>query len=388
MKFVDEYRDPAAMQAMLDAIHTLAQSPPLKARRPDPERPWQLMEICGGHTRVIYRFGLDQLLPDCLEFVHGPGCPVCVLPTRVIDDAIALATQKGLLLCCYGDVLRVPGSQGSLQQARAGGASVRVVYSPRDALALATQHPQLRVVFFAIGFETTTPASALTLLAARRQGVGNFRMLTHHIRIEPPLRALLTDDPDCIDGFIGPGHVSTIIGTRAYDFIARDFHKPLVVGGFEPLDLLQSVYLLLQQLQQHKAEVWNQYRRAVLPAGNPAAQAAIDRVFTLADATQWRGLGCLPASGLQLQPAFADFDARHWLPLATPAERPDQISSEEPGYCNDVLTGKRHPRQCPYFGARCTPEHPKGALMVSGEGACAAVWRYQGARPTTLPGSS
>ncbi|GGO86910.1 hydrogenase expression/formation protein [Marinobacterium nitratireducens] len=368
MKYVDEFRDPALVAQLVKRIDASA------ARLPSRQQPWQLMEVCGGHTHAIFRFGLDRLLPDCVEFVHGPGCPVCVLPETVIDQAVALAQRPGTLLCSYGDAVRVPGTGGSLLEARAGGAAVEVVYGPRDALELARRHPDKDIVFLAIGFETTAPATALALQAARREGIGNFRALCHLVLIEPPLRALLADPQLCLDGFIGPGHVSLVTGTRPFDFIPAQYRRPVVISGFEPVDLLQSVWMLLRQLEQGKACVELQYRRVATTSGNSAARAAMEEVFEPAPSTEWRGLGSLPHSGLQLAPEYRAFDAAALL-------EPRAATGAEPGDprcgCAAVLSGRMKPPHCPLFGRECTPATPSGPLMVSSEGACAAWYQYR-----------
>ncbi|GAA5214369.1 hydrogenase formation protein HypD [Corallincola platygyrae] len=367
MKFVDEYRDSEVIKQLLGAIkHQLDDIPPRC-------RPWQIMEVCGGHTRAIYRFGLDKLLPKEIEFIHGPGCPVCVLPIQVIDQAFALALKPDVILCSYGDVMRVPGSSGSLIQAREQGADVRIVYSPRDALAVALNNPERQVVFLAIGFETTIPATAATLLAADKRQVSNFHLLVHHVCIEPPLLALLEEKDTAIDAFIAPGHVSTITGALPYLSVAATYHKPVVISGFEPADILQSTLMLLRQLQRGKAEVENQYTRAVQVFGNRAAQTTIDRVFELAETTEWRGLGKLRHSGYQLVKAYQRFDATRLI--STPDQ--EETVDHTPCHCADVLCGKLTPDECPLFGRACKPTHPAGALMVSEEGACAAHWQYR-----------
>ncbi|SHH74024.1 hydrogenase formation protein HypD [Ferrimonas marina] len=366
MRFVDEFRDPQAVKATLAQIHQ-------QLERVDPARkPLQIMEVCGGHTHAIFKFALGQLLPDGIEFVHGPGCPVCVLPRGRIDDAITLAQQHDVMLCSYGDALRVPGDLGSLQDAKARGADIRVVYSPLDALALARQHPERQVVFFALGFETTAPATALTLQQAKREGIENFSVLCHHITIGPPLRAILDDPGIRIDGFIGPGHVSMITGERVYDFIAEQYNKPLVIAGFEPLDLLQALAMVVAQIADGDSRIDNQYRRAVHSDGNPVAQQAMAEVFQTAPQSDWRGLGSIPHSGLMLTEAFAPWDAERRFGL-------DRRSVAEPEGCGcaAVLRGLMKPNQCALFGTACQPQTPVGALMVSSEGACAAYYQYR-----------
>ncbi len=375
MKYVDEFRAPEVVARLVDKIRQSA------AALPPREHPWQLMEICGGHTHTIFRFGLDQLLPDNIEFIHGPGCPVCVLPQSVIDQAVALAQRPDTLLCSYGDAMRVPGYHGSLLQARADGARVQVVYSPRDALDMARRYPDTQVVFLAIGFETTAPATALAILAAAREGLTNFRVLCHLVLIEPPLRALLADPDLRIDGFIGPGHVSLVTGNAPFEFIPTEYHKPVVISGFEPVDLLQSVLLLLEQLQQGQARIQIQYRRVATAQGNPGARTPVTEVFEPAPQAEWRGLGPLPHSGLQLRPGYRDFDA---TPLLQDSPQPASLQPTVPSAeadprcrCAAVLSGKLKPGECPLFGRECTPDTPLGALMVSSEGACAAWYQYR-----------
>ncbi len=374
MQFVTEFRDPEKVRALRQSIAT--QVAQLGASATSPIR---LMEVCGGHTHTIFKFGLDQLLPEGLELIHVPGCPVCVLPRERVDAAIALAEQPDVMLATFGDALRVPGSRKSLLQSRADGAEVRMVYSPEDALSLARQHPNQQVVFFALGFETTMPSTALTLLQAAQEGISNFSVLCQHITIPATLRAVLEDPDQRIDAFIGPGHVSMIIGLSPYDFIAREFRKPLVVSGFEPLDVLQSIWMILQQLQEGRCTVENQYRRVVPDAGNPAAQRAVDQVFELKEACAWRGLGTIPHSGVQLRDAFAAFDAEKRFTLAT-----EPSDDDEGCQCGDVLRGHLKPPQCRMFGTRCTPEQPLGALMVSSEGACAAYYQYRSRQHTSV----
>ena len=368
MKLITPYRDSDRIRRQIRDIAALAE--PLAQKL---GRPLQIMEVCGGHTHTLFKYGLPQLLPDAIEFVHGPGCPVCVLPRTVIDQAVSIARRPDVIFTTYGDALRVPGGEGSLQSARAAGADVRVLYSPEDAIRLAESEPGKQVVFFAIGFETTMPGTALTILQAKQLGLKNFSVLAHHITIMPTLRALLERDDLLIDGFIGPGHVSAIIGTQAYEEIAARFHKPMVVSGFEPLDIVQSLRMLLTQLQEQRCDIENQYRRVVKSAGNQAALKAIAQVFQLNQANAlWRGLGEIPASGAPISEAFAAFDAarRFGAPLG------DGAQDQNP-WCDQVMVGKLKPSGCPHFGKDCHPRHPIGALMVSSEGACAAYYRYQ-----------
>ncbi|HHH39945.1 MAG TPA: hydrogenase formation protein HypD, partial [Sedimenticola sp.] len=337
-----------------------------------PTRPLQIMEFCGGHTNTIFRYGLHQLLPETIEWVHGPGCPVCVLPRERIDVAVGLTRQPGVILTTFGDALRVPGSEMSLLEARSRGADVRVVYSPLDALELAHREPQHQVVFFAIGFETTAPATAFTLLQAAAEGVSNFSVLCQHVTSPEAVRALLADPDLRLDGIIAPGHVSTVLGADAFAFIAGEYGIPVVVSGFEPLDLLQSLAMLLRQLAEGRCELENQYRRAVIGPGNRAALAAMEKVFEVAPDSAWRGFGRIPASSLRLRDAFARFDAERRFGSRTAA------IAEESLPCGEVLKGRLRPGQCPHFGKSCRPETQLGALMVSSEGACAAWYRYRG----------
>jgi hydrogenase expression/formation protein HypD len=370
MKYVDEFRDRDRAAALIGAIETLVDEigPALR-------RPIQLMEVCGGHTHSIFRYGLDGLLPKGIELVHGPGCPVCVLPMGRIDDCVAIAERPGVVLATFGDAMRVPGSRKSLLQAKADGADIRTVYSPSDALALARRMPEREVVFFGLGFETTMPATALTVLEAARDGVENFSVFCNHVTIVPTLKAIL-DSPDLqIDGFIGPGHVSMIIGTTPYDFIARSYGKPMVVSGFEPLDVLQSIWMVLRQLRDKRAEIENQYARVVMAAGNRAALQAIATVYELREFFEWRGLGSIDHSGVRIREAFARFDAERRF--AVPGV---QIADPHGCQCGEVLKGLIKPWQCKLFGTACTPQDPVGALMVSSEGACAAYYQYGGVR--------
>ena len=366
MQFVDEFRNPDIARRLIDDISRISH------RMADRlGRPVQVMEVCGGHTHTIFRYGLAGMLPSSVEFVHGPGCPVCVLPIGRVDDCVAIAHQPGVILATFGDAARVPGSRYSLLEAKAAGADVRIVYSPLDALQLARANPDREVVFFALGFETTMPSTALTVLQARSEGLHNFSLFCNHITIVPTLRALLDDDQLLIDGFLGPGHVSVIIGCRPYEFIAEQYRKPMVVAGFEPLDILQSLHMVLVQLDESRAQVQNQYARVVSEAGNAFALDAVDRVFELRESFEWRGLGDIPQSGVRMRATFALFDAEQKFRL------PGARAAEPQGcQCGDVLRGRIKPAQCTAFGTTCTPQTPIGALMVSSEGACAAHYQY------------
>lgn len=374
MKYVDEFRDPILARRLIARIEQLV---PLAGGTE--EKPVAIMEICGGHTHAIFRYGLDRLLPTGLEFLHGPGCPVCVLPMSRVDDCIEIAEREGVIFTTFGDAMRVPGTRKSLMQAKAEGADIRMVYSPLDALALARKFPDRQVVFFGLGFETTMPATALTLLTAARDGVSNFSLFCNHILVPPPLRALLQDPQMRIDGFIGPGHVSMITGAKPYRFIAEQYGKPLVIAGFEPLDLLQSIAMVLEQLAEGRAEIENQYARLVPENGNPQAIAAIDTVFEPRDSFDWRGLGEIDHSGVKIRAAYAAYDAEQKFGVGYGAGK---ASGREPEgcRCGDVIKGLVKPTVCPKFGTECLPEQPLGALMVSSEGACAAYYQYGGVR--------
>jgi hydrogenase expression/formation protein HypD len=360
MRFVDEYRDPAAARALVAQITELAGDDHLK-----------LMEVCGGHTHTIYRHGIEHILPPGVELVHGPGCPVCVIPMGRIDDAIAVAEAPGVIFTSFGDMMRVPGSDGNLLEAKARGADVRFVYSPLDALRLADETPDRQVVFFAVGFETTAPSTALTLLQARARGVTNFSVFSNHVTIVPPIKAIL-ESPDLrLDGFLGPGHVSTVIGQRPYRFIPAQYGKPVVTAGFEPLDILQGIAMLLAQIREGRCEVENQYTRVVRDEGNPRALALLAEVFELRPHFEWRGLGFISQSALKLRPEFADFDAE--LRYRVPGVR---VADPKACQCGEVLKGVIKPWECKVFGTACTPETPIGTCMVSSEGACAAYYNY------------
>lgn len=366
MKYVDEFRDPAKARALVASIERVMQ----RLARPA-GAPLQLMEFCGGHTHTIFRFGLAQLLPPSLELVHGPGCPVCVLPMGRVDDCIALAERPEVILTSFGDALRVPGSRGSLLAAKARGADVRIVYSPLDALELARTHPEREVIFFALGFETTMPSTALTVLQAERDGIENFSLFCNHITTLPTIKAIL-DSPDmAIDGFLAPGHVGMVIGAAPFDFVAARYRRPIVVTGFEPLDILQSIWMLLEQVASGRAEVENQYARAVREEGNVVALEAIGKVFKLREFFEWRGLGSIDDSGIEMRDAYARFDAERKFVVEHL-----KIADPKACQCGEVLKGVLRPWECKVFGGACTPETPLGALMVSSEGACAAYYKF------------
>ncbi|HSD79244.1 MAG TPA: hydrogenase formation protein HypD [Solirubrobacteraceae bacterium] len=361
MRFVDEFRDGELGRALAGEI--LAEV--------EPGRHYKLMEVCGGHTHSIYKYGVDDLLPANVELVHGPGCPVCVIPMGRVDDGIAIAHRDGVIFTCFGDMLRVPGSHGTLLDAKAAGADVRMVYSPLDALRIARENPGREIVFFAIGFETTAPSTALTLRRAREERVENFSCVCNHVLIVPPLRALL-ESPDLrLDGFIGPGHVATVVGARPFEFIPADHRKPVVIAGFEPLDLLQAVHMILRQLAEGRCAVENQYTRVVPYEGNARALQAMAEVFALRPHFEWRGLGFISQSALRLSDAYADFDAERRF--AAPGVR---VADPKACQCGEVLKGVIKPWECKVFGTACTPEHAIGTCMVSPEGACAAYYNY------------
>ncbi len=360
MRFVDEYRDPVAARHLVRRITELAGDDHVK-----------FMEVCGGHTHTIYRHGIEHILPANVELVHGPGCPVCVIPMGRVDDAISVADAPGVIFTSFGDMMRVPGSNGNLLEAKARGADVRFVYSPLDALRLAEENPDREVVFFAVGFETTAPSTAVTLLRARANGTTNFRVFCNHVTIVPPIKAIL-DSPDLrLDGFLGPGHVSTVVGNHPYRFVPADYGKPLVTTGFEPLDILEGVAMLLTQLREGRCQVENQYTRIVRDEGNPVALRAMAEVFELRPHFEWRGLGFIAQSALRLRPEFAAFDVErhHDLPNI-------RVADPKACQCGEVLKGVIKPWECKVFGTACTPETPIGTCMVSSEGACAAYYNF------------
>jgi hydrogenase expression/formation protein HypD len=359
MKYLDEYRDGRIAQALAAEIASVA------------TKPWVLMEICGGQTHTIMRYGLDELLPSEVELVHGPGCPVCVTPLETIDRAIALALRPDVTLVSYGDMLRVPGSNSDLFRAKAQGADVRIAYSPIEAVRIAQASPNRKIVFLAIGFETTAPANAMAAWQAKRDGLTNFSMLVSHVLVPPAIRALLATRENRVQGFIAPGHVCTVMGYQEYETLVRDFAIPIVVGGFEPVDLLEAILMLVRQLERGEACVENQYVRSVSYDGNLPAQQILKDVFEITD-QKWRGIGSIPHSGLRLRPEYAAYDANEIFDL-------ELITADEPAECisAQVLRGLKKPTDCPAFAIRCTPENPLGAPMVSAEGACAAYYHYR-----------
>jgi hydrogenase expression/formation protein HypD len=360
MRFVDEYRDPTAARRLVTRITRLAGDDTFK-----------FMEVCGGHTHTIYRHGIEHVLPRTVELVHGPGCPVCVIPMGRVDDAIAVAETPGVIFTSFGDMMRVPGGHGNLLEAKARGADVRFVYSPLDALRIAIENPEREVVFFAVGFETTAPSTAVTLLKARDDDVRNFSVFSNHVTIVPPIKAIL-ESPDLrLDGFLGPGHVSTVIGNRPYRFVPSQYGKPLVTAGFEPLDILHAIVMLLTQIREGRCEVENQYTRIVRDEGNPRALRLLAEVFELRPHFEWRGLGFISQSALRLRPEFAPWDAE--LRYSVPGVR---VADPKACQCGEVLKGVIKPWECKVFGTACTPETPIGTCMVSSEGACAAYYNF------------
>ena len=361
MKFVTEFRDPVAAKALIAEINSLAKDQP----------PRKLMEVCGGHTHAIYRHGIETLLPESVEMVHGPGCPVCVIPMGRIDDAIAIASREEVTMCCFGDMMRVPGGTSTLLEAKANGADVRVVYSPLDALTIAEAEPDREVVFLAVGFETTAPSTAITAMQARERNVTNFSIFCNHVTIVAPMKAILDSPGMNLDGFLGPGHVSTVIGTGPYEFVAREYGLPLVTAGFEPVDILQGVAMLLRQLAEGRCEVENQYKRVVRDGGNAAALNILAQVFTIRPHFEWRGLGFIAQSALGLNEEYAAWDAEKRFEF--PGQR---VADPKACQCGEVLKGAIRPWECKVFGSACTPETPIGTCMVSSEGACAAYFNY------------
>ncbi len=359
MKFVDEYRDAKSAERYARAIARVT------------TRPWSIMEVCGGQTHAIVKFGIDELLPKQITLLHGPGCPVCVTPLELIDKATQIAARPETIFCSFGDMLRVPGSSCDLFDVKSRGGDVRIVYSPLDALKLARENPGREVVFFAVGFETTAPANAMAVYQAKQEGIANFSVLVSHVLVPPAIEAILSSPDNRTQGFMAAGHVCTVMGFEEYVPIAQKYRVPIVVTGFEPLDILQGVFMCVRQLEQGRAEVENQYTRSVRRQGNRPAQELVAKVFRVVP-RKWRGVGEIPRSGLGLAHAFAEYDAEARFGVA-------DYHADEDGECKsgEVLRGVRKPLDCPAFGTRCTPEHPLGATMVSNEGACAAYYRYR-----------
>lgn len=358
MKHLSEYRDAEIVKELVDKITAIA------------TKPWTLMEVCGGQTHSLVKNGILNMLPGKVTMVHGPGCPVCVTPIGIIDEAIARAKNPNVILCSFGDMLRVPGSTQSLLEAKAEGADVRMVYSPLEAVKLAQENPKMEIVFFAVGFETTAPANALSVIQAEKMGLKNYSILASHVLVPPAMEAILSDPETVVDAFLAAGHVCTIMGTEEYDPIAAKYHVPIVVTGFEPVDLLQGIYMAVKQLEEGDAKVENQYMRVVLREGNRLAQDAIEKVFAVSD-RDWRGIGTIPSSGWEVSAAFQQYNARKKFNLGP-------MESKENASCmaGEIMKGKMKPINCPHFGKDCTPERPLGAPMVSSEGACAAYYHF------------
>ncbi|MFZ2171086.1 MAG: hydrogenase formation protein HypD [Methylococcaceae bacterium] len=359
MKYLDEYRNPETVKKLTTAINAIT------------TQPWHIMEVCGGQTHSIIKYGIDQLLPDQINLIHGPGCPVCVTPLAYIDKALAITAQPGVIFCSFGDMLRVPGSHYDLLSLKAQGADIRIVYSPMDAVNLARQHPDKQVVFFGVGFETTAPTTALAAYQAKQLGLKNFSLLICHVRVPPVMQALLNSPNNQVQGFLGAGHVCSVMGYHEYSPLCAQHKIPIVITGFEPVDILQGIYLFIKQLEEKRYQVENEYSRVVNEQGNQPAQQLMQKVFTIVDRS-WRGLGEITASGLALNAEYDDWNAEQRFAVTT-------INTLEPAACRsgEVLQGLIKPAQCPEFGTTCTPEHPLGATMVSSEGACAAYYRYR-----------
>jgi hydrogenase expression/formation protein HypD len=359
MKYIDEYRDPGAAKKYIEAVHKIT------------TRPWTIMEVCGGQTHTIARFGIQEILPEAITLVHGPGCPVCVTPLEQIDKAVEIAGQEKVIFCSFGDMIRVPGSKKDLLSVKASGGDVRVVYSPLDAIKVARDNPDKKVVFFAVGFETTAPANAMAIYQACKMGLKNFFVLVSHVLVPPAMKAVLSSSDSRVQGFLAAGHVCAVMGCEEYKPIAEKYSVPVVVTGFEPLDILQGIYMCIRQLEEGRNDVENQYVRAVREEGNTEARQLINRIFVVKD-QKWRGIGPIPLSGLGLAEPYRDFDAEKHFGITG-------VSREENSECisGQVLQGLKKPDECPAFAVRCTPEKPLGATMVSGEGACAAYYKYK-----------
>jgi hydrogenase expression/formation protein HypD len=370
VKYIDEYRDADAARRLAEAIGRVT------------TRPWNIMEVCGGQTHAIIRFAIDEMLPPALSLIHGPGCPVCVTPIEMIDKAVAIASLPEVIFCSFGDMMRVPGSEKDLFTVKSEGGDVRVVYSPMDALTLARKHPDRQVVFFAVGFETTAPANAMVVLQAARLRIENFSALVSHVLVPPAIRAVLDSPSNRVQGFLAAGHVCTVMGVDQYRPIARQYRVPIVVTGFEPLDILQGLLMCVKMLEDGRHEVANQYTRSVRPEGNRTAIRQIEEVFEVVP-RKWRGIGQIPSSGLALREAYLKYDAGRRFGVA-------EITATEPAGCvaGEILQGHKKPHDCPAFGIHCTPDHPLGAPMVSSEGACAAYYRYRRREKTALTGNT
>jgi hydrogenase expression/formation protein HypD len=362
MKYVDEFRDPQKAEALIWQIEKLCHLL---------ETPIKIMEVCGGHTHAIFKYGIEEILPKAIELIHGPGCPVCVMPKGRLDDAIAISQNPNVIFATFGDAMRVPGSQTTLLQAKTQGADIHTVYSPLDSLKIAKANPDKEVVFFALGFETTAPATALTILEAAAENINNFSVFCNHILVIPALQALLNHPQLQLHAFIGPGHVSTVIGTDPYQLICQQYRKPIVISGFEPLDILQSIWMLLRQLVENRCEVENQYHRLVDKAGNQTAIATMNKVFEVRENFPWRGLGQIPDSGLKIRSEYAQFDAENKFTIPNLL-----VADHKACQCGNILKGLVKPWECKVFGTACTPETPIGTCMVSSEGACAAYYKY------------
>ncbi|BAZ90911.1 hydrogenase expression/formation protein HypD [Raphidiopsis curvata NIES-932] len=368
MKYVDEFRNPEKAQGLQKEIAQLSLQ---ISRNSHKNKHLKIMEVCGGHTHGIFKYGIEEILPDNIELIHGPGCPVCVMPKGRIDDAIALCQNQQIIFTTFGDAMRVPGSKTSLLQAKAEGADIRMVYSPLDSLKIAKENPEKEIVFFGLGFETTAPSTAFTILQAAAENIRNFSLFSNHVLVIPALEALLANPDLQLDGFVGPGHVSMVIGTDPYEFIPERYHKPIVISGFEPLDIFQSIWMLLKQIEENRCEVENQYNRLVEKGGNQNAIQAMNQVFAVREKFEWRGLGEIPNSGLKIRPEYAQFDAEAKFTIPN-LKVPDHKACQ----CGEILKGVLKPWECKVFGTACTPETPIGTCMVSSEGACAAYYKY------------
>ncbi|EFA70253.1 hydrogenase formation protein HypD [Cylindrospermopsis raciborskii S07] len=368
MKYVDEFRNPEKAQGLQKEIAQLSLQ---ISRNSHKNKHLKIMEVCGGHTHAIFKYGIEEILPDNIELIHGPGCPVCVMPKGRVDDAIALCQNQQIIFTTFGDAMRVPGSKTSLLQAKAEGADIRMVYSPLDSLKIAKENPEKEIVFFGLGFETTAPSTAFTILQAAAENIRNFSLFSNHVLVIPALEALLANPDLQLDGFVGPGHVSMVIGTDPYEFIPERYHKPIVISGFEPLDIFQSIWMLLKQIEENRCEVENQYNRLVEKGGNQNAIQAMNQVFTVREKFEWRGLGEIPNSGLKIRPEYAQFDAEAKFTIPN-LKVPDHKACQ----CGEILKGVLKPWECKVFGTACTPETPIGTCMVSSEGACAAYYKY------------